>query len=320
MLPACSARCDFNEAAYTPLCWDGAGGSRCVPYLDTRSQFGDFVAETTEPIDDQDIERWDSTFEDLDGVFEFIGTQRLGKAEKADAIAFTVQEQALIDELYEAEDDEVRTVLPAVLDRNTDAELARLHVAMAPFLQLTNGSVGAANGDDIIFLLGVDRSAWSILNWDVDVTWARSVVAHESIHATHYLSSEFATSARSADPLRRKLWVEGLAMVGSALYTPRTYTLHEQLGDEYASACESGISEWAALYRADLDRRSQEDTWWASNGSPPSGIPVDDPGYCVAYFVVLSLVEEHTFEELLDLPPEEAYPLAEAALDGVIGR
>ena len=35
---------------------------------------------------------------------------------------------------------------------------------------------------------------------------------------------------------------------------------------------------------------------------------------------LLSLVEDHTFEELLDLPPEEAYPLAEAALGRVIAQ
>jgi len=217
-----SAGCDvrFNDSAYDRLCW--ADGSRCVKYLDAAAAFEVYAATTDLPIDDADVERWETTFERLDGVFDFIGTDSLSADEKAAQITFSLEHAELMRHLFRVVDSELRTVTPRLLARNSAERLALMRIAVAPFLQKTNGSVGVANGDQVAFLVGVDRLVFNVVERDGDETWARSVVSHELIHASHFASTAYATASRG---LQRSLWVEGLATRGSANVAPTKFSL-----------------------------------------------------------------------------------------------
>jgi hypothetical protein len=81
----------------------------------------------------------------------------------------------------------------------------------------------------VVVLFGVDRLAFNITDRGFTRTWVKSGVTHELIHASHFASSEFATSARSDARMLRSLWVEGLATWGSANHTSRRYSLEKGL-------------------------------------------------------------------------------------------
>jgi hypothetical protein len=311
-LACASCGVSFVEEAWTSLCWEE--GDSCVRYLDTKQVFSDYVATVDDPVGEADVDRWEATVEPIDGVFSFVGTTRLPDQEKRGYIDFLREHQALIEDLYGVVDAEIRAVAPGTLARNTADELGNIRIGVAPFLQQTNGSVGVANGDQVVFLLGVDRLAFNMVERGQSEVWVRSVVAHEMIHASHFASSEYGTSARSKRPMARSLWVEGLATWGSAHTGPTRYTLDDVFGADYAETCRASGAQWAADYLADWDSERAHAIWWKDNGEDPRGYGVITPGYCVAYLVVAAAAERRAFEDLLELEPEPAYALAREEL------
>jgi hypothetical protein len=320
------AACDRERGAEPsnqndgPLCWQN--GTTCVTYLDTAKPFDALVSAISLPLDDAGVTQWEQSFESLDGAFDFIGTSALSPEAKREGLTYLLEHQALIVDLYRIIDAEVRATAPVFLARNTPEQLARIQVVLAPFLQRTNGSVGATADGQIMYLLGVDRLAFNITEVGLDETWVRSVVAHEMVHASHFASSTYATSARNDPPLARKLWVEGLAMWGSAHAGPTKYTLREVFGEAYATTCEAQSRALEADYLRDLGNDTLlnfavVDLWWNQDEADPRGYGLESPGYCVGLKLVEALAEKHSFEALLQLAPAEAYALAREQLEAL---
>lgn len=309
LLMACGG-VTFDDGAYEPLCWQGT--TRCVKLLNVSGAVQTYLDETKAPITDAAIQRWDSVAA-RDGVFDFIGARALPADEKRAGLEYLVANRPLVDELQGIADEELRALAPEVFNRNDDAQLARIRVGIAPFLQKTNGSVGIANGDQVVVLFGVDRMAFNITDRGFTRTWVKSVVAHELIHATHFASSEFATAARSNAPMLRSLWVEGLATWGSANHTSRRYALDQVFQGDYAQRCREQGAEWSRQYLAELDDDASFEAWWRETSESPRG-GVKTAGYCVAYRMLEAAMVDQTFDALLALQPESAYATARRAL------
>ncbi|MCU0698431.1 MAG: hypothetical protein MUC96_18175 [Myxococcaceae bacterium] len=307
---ACSS-VEFAETAYQPLCWEA--NTRCVKVLDLEGALQSYLDETQLPITDLAIQRWDRSVAARDGVFEFVGTRGLSRDEKRSGLEYLVANRALVEELEGVADEELRALAPEVFARNDASQLARVRIAIAPFLQRTNGSVAVANGDQVVVLFGVDRMAFNVTDRGFTRTWVKSVVAHELIHASHFASSEFATSARADPRMLRSLWVEGLATWGSANHTSRRYSLEQVFRGDYARQCEAHGVEWSRRYLAELDDDSAFEAWWRESAREPRG-GVMTAGYCVAYRMLEVAMSGQTFEGLLSLKPVDAYAAARSAL------
>jgi hypothetical protein len=303
---------DFNDGAYTPLC--GPGETRCVRYLNAAPAVEAYTRRTTLPIDDREVSDWVTSVESLDGVFDFIGTADLSTEERRAPLSYLVTQRDLVLRLHAVVDEELRLTAPAILARNTPDQLARIRVAVAPFLQRTNGSVGVANGDQVVLLFGTDRLAFNITDRGLDETWVRSVVVHELTHASHFASSTFATSSRGDPPMKRSLWVEGLATWGSAQESPRRYTLEQVFGATFGTRCRAERVRWSRDYLADFDDDDNFAIWWRDDGRDVRGYGVRTPGYCVAYFMAEAARAERSFADLLALAPETAYALERSLL------
>jgi hypothetical protein len=253
LLTTACGNVEFTQAAYQPLCWND--GTRCVKRLDVEGALRSYLDATQEPISDEAIERWDRSVAARDGVFDFIGTRGLSREEKRSGLTYLVANRALVEELEGLADQELRALAPEVFARNDDAQLTRVRVGIAPFLQQTNGSVGIANGDQVVVLFGTDRLAFNLTDRGFTRTWVQAVVAHELIHASHFASSEFATSARRDPRMLRSLWVEGLATWGSANHTSRRYTRAGLPGGLRAGLPGAGCGLVAAVPRRARRRR-----------------------------------------------------------------
>lgn len=310
LLTGCEA-VEFDDSAYVPLCW--AGGARCLKLLEVSDAVNTWLDGAQSPVTDAEIQRWDASVASRDGVFEFVGTRGLSREKKRTGLEYLLANRALTEGLRGVADEELRALAPEIFARNDDAQLARVRVAIAPFLQQTNGSVGVANEDQVVVLFGVDRLAFNITDRGFTETWVRSVVAHELIHASHFASSEFATSARADAPMLRSLWVEGLATWGSANQTARRYGLEQVFQGDYAQKCGEQGAEWSRLYLAELDDDRAFDAWWRESAEDPRG-GVKTAGYCVAYRMLEAAMVGQTFEALLALTPQDAYTTARSAL------
>jgi hypothetical protein len=313
-LPGCG-RVEFNDSAYQSLCW--GDGSRCVKYLNVSPAVQSYVSRATSPVDDSEVKDWESSVERIDGVFDFIGTADLSAAEKRTHLDYLLTQRELILQLHGVVDEELRAVAPAVLARNSVEQLGRMRIAAAPFLQRTNGSVSAVNGDQITLLLGTDRLAFNITDRGLNTTWVRSVVVHELTHVSHFASSTYATASRGDPPMERSLWVEGLATWGSVHEGLRTYTLEQVFGEDFGAKCRANGSQWARDYLSDLEDGANYDLWWRDNGQDPRGYGVRTPGYCVAYLMAAAGHVTRTFDDMLALEPHAAYGLARDLLTSV---
>lgn len=323
LLPVAAAlggcgRVDFNDALYTDRCWEPG---RCVAVMNLEPQLMAWLGVSDAPIDDDELRAWETDIEALDGTFAHIGVRRLSRDEKVDALEFLVTNQVLVLEQFGTVEEELLVQAEVLLARDDAETLARVRVGIAPYLQQTNGSVGVVNGgDDVLFLLGVDRLAYNLVERDRDETWARSVVAHELVHVTHFATSTYATSDRDDPPMERSLWVEGLAVWGSAHAGATLYSSADVFGDDFAEACGAEGAVWAGDYLAEIDDDGAFDIWWVDGGPDPRGYGVVTPGYCVAYLAVAAVLEQASFEEALAWEPSRAYPAAREALAVVAGR
>ncbi len=229
--------------AYTPLCWEPAS---CVRYLNLMEATEDWMDNASAPVDADDLQRWNQGIESVDGVFGFIGVDEISDDDKLERLQFLKEHENLIREIGGIVDVELRNILPRVLGRNSSEQRENIRVVVAPFLQMTNASVGTANDSDIVLVIAPDRLAFNVAERGQSLAWVRTVVAHELTHASHFAMVPYSTTFRRADP--------------------RAY-----------------------------------------------GIVT--PGYCVAFLVMESLMAQHDFEDLLLLPPAEAYPMLTLALE-----
>ncbi len=312
LLGAGCGRVDFNPAAYDDRCW---APGRCVAVMNLEPEVDAWLDQTDLPVEGDELRRWRAEVESVDGTFDFVGASRLGRRETLDHLGYLVRHQRLVLDLFAPLEEELLLQAPFVLDRNDDATLARVRVGIAPYLQQTNGSVAVVNGGDhVLLLLGVDRLAYNILERGRSETWARAVVAHELVHVSHFATSAYATEHRDDPAMQRSLWVEGLAVWGSAHAGAVPYGLDEVFGEPYAEACRADGARWAGDYLAQLDDEGAAPRWWEDSGRPPARYGVITPGYCVAYLTVAALAADHSFDELLSWPPSRAYPAARGAL------
>lgn len=308
---ACSV--EFNDDAYAPLCW---GEGACVRYLNLMPATESLLAQLDPEVTATDVTRWMQEIEDVDGVFDFIGTAGMPLDEKVRALQFLKDHEALVLDLFAVVDEELRAVLPQVLSRNTPAQLTTIRIIVAPFLQATNASVGTANDRDIVLVFAPDRLAFNVVERGQSQEWVRSVVAHELTHASHFAMVPYSTTYRRQSPMYRSLWVEGLALHGSVLASPSSRTLSDIIGVENAAVCQRIRISLLEDYRADIESAGAFEVWWADSGGDPRDYGIITPGYCVAYLVMGNLIAQHGFETLLNWSPTEAYPRVLQALDG----
>lgn len=306
---ACSV--EFNDDAYTPLCW---GDGACVRYLNLMPATESLLAQIDSTVTATDVTRWTQEIENMDGVFDFIGTAGMARDDKVRALQFMKDHEALVLHLFAVVDAELRVVLPKVLSRNTPTQLSAIRVIVAPFLQATNASVGTANDTDIVLVFAPDRLAFNVVERGQSQEWVRSVVAHELTHASHFAIMPYSTTYRRQSPMYRSLWVEGLAMHGSVLASPSSRTLSDIIGMESAAVCQRSRNSLLEAYLADIESTGAFDVWWADSGGDPGVYGIITPGYCVAYLLMGSLIAQHGFETLLTWSPTDAYPLVLKAL------
>lgn len=307
---ACSV--EFNEEAYTPLCWEPAS---CVRYLNLMEATEDWMDNAGAPVDADDLQRWNQGIESVDGVFGFIGVDEISDDDKLERLQFLKEHENLIREIGGIVDVELRNILPRVLGRNSSEQRENIRVVVAPFLQMTNASVGTANDSDIVLVIAPDRLAFNVAERGQSLTWVRTVVAHELTHASHFAMVPYSTTFRRANPMHRSLWVEGLALHGSIRATDTPRSLADIIGESNAAICERTGRQLAADYRNDMEDADQSEIWWADRGADPRAYGIVTPGYCVAFLVMESLMAQHDFEDLLLLPPAEAYPMLTLALE-----
>jgi hypothetical protein len=300
---ACSV--EFNDDVYVPLCWrEGA----CVQYLNLMPETETLLAQLDPQVDAADLTPWTREIEGVDGVFDFIGTARMASDDKVRGLQFMKDHEALVLDLFAAVDAELRAVLPQVLGRNSPAQLATIRVVVAPFLQATNASVGTSNDGDIVLVFAPDRLAFNVAGRQQSREWVRSVVAHELTHASHFAMVPYSTTYRRQSPMYRSLWVEGLALHGSVLASSSSRTLADIIGADSANVCQRIRDTLVEDYRTDIESTDAHDIWWADRGRDPREYGIITPGYCVAFLVMGSLIEQHGFETLLTWSPDEAYP------------
>jgi hypothetical protein len=309
---------DFNPELYRELCW---GPDRCIATMSLEPQLAAWLETSDAPTGRSELRAWKSRIERTDGTFDHLGTSRLRRSQKLDNLDFLLEHGPLVREMFEIVEDELLVQAPVLLARNDADTLARVRVGVAPYLQQTNGSVAVVNdGAHVLLLLGVDRLAFNMVERGRDRTWVRSVVAHELVHVSHFATTTYATGNRDDPPMRRSLWVEGLAVWGSAHAGATTYGLADVFGDDFARACTDQGARWAADYLADLGDDEAFDAWWVDGGPDPRGYGIVTPGYCVAYLTVADLLITTSFEEALTWGPPEAYRAAAEALARVAAK
>jgi hypothetical protein len=139
------------------------------------------------------------------------------------------------------------------------------------------------------------------------------MVAHEFTHVLHSKVSDIDASDESPFGM---LWKEGIAQVHSQMLVPGSNLRMVLMEGNLADHCNAqNVKDWAQkfLKESQANQEGLAARWFMVNGNWKD-LGTSRGGYCLGYFAVLEAMRDHSFNALLRMGKEEAYPIIKASL------
>ena len=304
--------------------------------MSLKTQFTDFIAEAEGKPFDIQVQSWINLIEsqepeifyDIYGVdanSTELDSKRKERLSKHLPRLFSMKNE--ITSEFNRFEKEALPVLEKLVDANSDADLSNVVVFAIPSLMRFNGQVSRLNrnGNSVMAVkFGLDmisfinKNPTSIVKGLELVNDLPVLVTHEFTHALHNILSGFAQMpSEEFNTLLYPLWQEGIAQYNSLILVPGTRYENMFMEKKLAENCTNdNVKKWTKEFLEDIKQTDEQSRnlaygkWFKMNPS----LDIPRAGYCLGYHVVLAALQNHTFDDLLRLPPVEIRKLSNKLL------
>jgi hypothetical protein len=301
-------------------------------YVNLKSQFKAFIESAQDKDFETQLKIWQTEVESaLPKIYSELLSQnpdktieqnRRDKAQKWFPFMFAHADK--IFSQFDAFDKNGWPMAQRLAENYPQVDFSNVRVIAMPSLMSFNGQVRTLKDGKIVAMFGMDflqlveENPKLIEGADL-INNTSILVAHEF---THVLFGKILESSKEDDSnfgLWASLWNEGLAQIHSQMLVPGTDLTTVLMERNLAAKCTAPqATAWAELFlqdaaaASDTELEAASGKWFLMNNWKTLGVA--RAGYCLGYHSVLVAMREHSFMELINMKPRDAYLVVKKAL------
>lgn len=301
-------------------------------YVNLKSQFKSFVEKAQGRDFEAQLEIWQMEVESaLPEIYakilsrnpnKTVEQSRRDRASKWFPFMFAHADRILAQ--FDSFDRDGWPLVQRLVKKYPQVDFSDVRVIAMPSFMSFNGQVLNLEDSKMVAMFGADFLELveenSKLIEGADLINNTSVlVAHEFTHVLFGKILESIKEDYSKFGLWADLWNEGLAQMHSQILVPGSDLTTVLMERNLAAKCTATqVSEWARLFIDDAAATSEAEQaarygkWFLMNSWQTLGVA--RAGYCLGYHAVLIAMREHSFIDLLNMNPSEAYIVVKNAV------